>query len=504
MERAVLYARVSSKEQETEGYSIPAQLKFLHEYASKHTYSVVQEFVDVETAKKSGRPEFARMLAYVTDDPSVKHILVEKTDRLLRNFFDYHLIDQLISKKQNITIHLVKEGTILSADSRSSEKFVFGIKALMAKNFIDNLSEETKKGMLEKAEQGTYPSFAPYGYMNTMENGKRVLQHDPQTAPLIKKMFELYATGQYSLLSLKRKMLADGMVYRNGKNFYHSIVEKILKNEFYTGIFYWRGKKYENASHAPIITKELFREVQEQLARPAKQKSRKGLFAYTTLIKCGECGSSITAEIKKEKYIYYHCTGYEGACSRPYMREKIIDAAIETTLQELQITDEVQQMIMQELRDSLKEQLDLHATHVEQIEKEIRVLQNRIDQAYLDKLDRKIDETFWQEQNKKWLTEKELLAAKVQGYQRPNTAHLENAHFSIELAKRATGLFRSANVEQKRALVSLLVSNFFITAGNADLELKELYSLMRISSKTGNWRPQRESNPCFCRERATS
>jgi site-specific DNA recombinase len=164
MEKAVLYARVSSKEQEAEGYSIPSQLKFLHEYASKQNHRIAQEFVDVETAKKSGRPQFAQMLDCVAENATAKHILVEKTDRLLRNFFDYHLIDQLINKKRDITIHLVKEGTILNADSRSSEKFVFGIKALMAKNFIDNLSEETKKGMLEKAEQGTYPSFAPYGY----------------------------------------------------------------------------------------------------------------------------------------------------------------------------------------------------------------------------------------------------------------------------------------------------------------------------------------------------
>jgi site-specific DNA recombinase len=74
-----------------------------------------------------------------------------------------------------------------------------------------------KKGMLEKAEQGTYPSFAPYGYINVVENGKRNLRHDPQTAPFVRRMFELYATGQYSLLSLKNQMLADGMVYRNGK-----------------------------------------------------------------------------------------------------------------------------------------------------------------------------------------------------------------------------------------------------------------------------------------------
>jgi hypothetical protein len=137
----------------------------------------------------------------------------------------------------------------------------------------------------------------------------------------------------------------------------------------------------------------------------------------------------------------------------------------------------------------LKEQLEQHALHVEEIEKEIKVLQNRIDQAYLDKLDRKIDETFWQEQNKKWLTEKELLAAKVLGYQKPNASYLEHARFSIELAKRASQLFKSANVEQKRVLVSLLLTNFFVTAWNVDLELKTPYGLALVSSFTGNERP---------------
>ena len=88
-------------------------------------------------------------------------LLVEKTDRLYRNLKDWVTIDDL-----NLDIHFVKENVILSKDSRSSENFMHGIKVLMAKNYIDNLSEETKKGMVEKAEQGIYPSFAPLGYIN--------------------------------------------------------------------------------------------------------------------------------------------------------------------------------------------------------------------------------------------------------------------------------------------------------------------------------------------------
>ena len=148
----------------------------------------------------------------------------------------------------------------------------------MAENYIDNLSEEVRKGMLEKAAQGTYPSLAPYGYIHTKANEKKTIAINPEEAPHVKKMFELYATGNYSLKPLRKKMLDDGMIYRNGKSFYKSKVELILKNEFYTGVFYWGGRKYEDAVHEPIISKVLFNQVQAMFNKSGKSKSRKGLF----------------------------------------------------------------------------------------------------------------------------------------------------------------------------------------------------------------------------------
>jgi DNA invertase Pin-like site-specific DNA recombinase len=126
----------------------------LNEYAVTHSFNVVKEFVDNETAKKVGRTNFGEMIKFLRKNTTVKTILVEKTDRLYRNFKDYVLLDEF----EGIEIHLVKENTILSDNSRSHEKFIHGIKVLMAKNYIDNLSEEVKKGMLQKASQGEYPS----------------------------------------------------------------------------------------------------------------------------------------------------------------------------------------------------------------------------------------------------------------------------------------------------------------------------------------------------------
>ncbi len=147
MNIGVIYARVSSRDQEIEGFSIPAQIKVLQEYASKNQITVIQIFTDVETAKRAGRTQFSKMVGYISEN-SIAHILVEKTDRLLRNITDYATIDGLI-EQSGVKVHLVKENVVLSRDSRSNEKFIFGIKALMAKNYVDNLSEEVRKGMTE-------------------------------------------------------------------------------------------------------------------------------------------------------------------------------------------------------------------------------------------------------------------------------------------------------------------------------------------------------------------
>ena len=149
MKKAVIYARVSSKEQGKEGFSIPARLKLLKDYARKNNIKVSQEFIDVETAKKAGRGQFNEMLDFLEKNKDIKDILCEKTDRLYRNLNDYVLIEDL-----DLVIHLVKENEILSKDSKSHQKFIHGVKVLMAKNYVDNLSEETKKGMLQKASEG--------------------------------------------------------------------------------------------------------------------------------------------------------------------------------------------------------------------------------------------------------------------------------------------------------------------------------------------------------------
>src|ERR1019366_7234668 len=156
---AVIYARVSSREQHEEGFSIEAQVKFLRAAASKDGFEIVREFIEVESAKAAGRKQFAEMVAFFKRNRTCRNLLVEKTDRLYRNQRDALTLEDL-----DIEIHFVKENETLSRDAKSQIKFMHDIRLAMARNYSENLREEVKKGMGEKSSQGTYPGRAPFGY----------------------------------------------------------------------------------------------------------------------------------------------------------------------------------------------------------------------------------------------------------------------------------------------------------------------------------------------------
>ncbi len=281
--KAVLYARVSSAEQEREGYSIPAQITLIEEYAQKHGYTIVKSFIESETAKKTGRKEFNAMVQFLDTHSDVPHVLVEKTDRLYRNLKDYIRINP---EEKNIRIHFVKENQILDHDSKSDAKFMHHIQLAMAKRYVDSLSEEVQKGMRAKAEAGHYPSFPPLGYTGVGVEGKRLMVLDQDRAPYIKKAFELAATGNYSFQKIAEIMGKEGLRSRKGHPLSKSCIQTLLSRELYKGTFTWRNKPYIG-SHVPLISPALFERVQEAMQDRSKPKLCKHSFTYSGMFRCG-------------------------------------------------------------------------------------------------------------------------------------------------------------------------------------------------------------------------
>jgi DNA invertase Pin-like site-specific DNA recombinase len=247
-------------------------------------------------------------------------ILAWHPDRLARNSVDGGKI-----------IYLVDTGVISEMkfptfwfDPTPQGKFMLSIAFSQSKYYVDNLSENIKRGHRNKVKEGIWPQMSPLGYVN---KNKRIVP-DENIAPLIKKTFEAYATGSFTLRELRDKFNTLGLKRKSGKELAVSNYQKLLKNPIYTGLMKYNGEIFEG-KHEPIITKKLFDSVQEVMVRKSKPKSR-GLkpYLYRGFFRCGECGCFITTETQKG-HNYLRCTKRKNPCSQKYTREEIITSEIQ-------------------------------------------------------------------------------------------------------------------------------------------------------------------------------
>jgi site-specific DNA recombinase len=463
---AVIYARVSSRDQERGGFSIPAQRKLLRCYARDNEIAITAEFTDVETAGRAGRSEFGAMVRYLRKYPSCTAILVEKTDRLYRNLKDWVMLDEL-----GVEIHLVKEGVVLSEASVSSEKFVHGIKVLMAKNYIDNLSEETRKGMLEKARQGLWPSRAPIGYLNVMRSdGKRVIEPDPELGPLVAKVFEWYEAGCCALTELTEKARTAGLAYRHSrKPLPRSKIHALLRNPVYMGDFVWAGERYKGI-HDPLVARVTWDCVQETLSSRARRRRRRRRhqFAFSGLIRCGVCADEgkrflLVAEIKKERYVYYHCEECKRRRRATYVREeKIVEAYVNVLAMahpDLHVLAEAAAALRGDV--ALDAGSDSDQRELAGLQAELDEIQSRMDMAYDDRLAGRIDADYFHCRSREWRSRMDFLRRRIADCEAAMRQTRTERDGALELGQLLEIFQKTAEPAQRRRFIETLHSNSF-------------------------------------------
>ncbi|MGN6720326.1 MAG: recombinase family protein, partial [Candidatus Binatia bacterium] len=385
----------------------------------------------------------------------------------------------------------VKENAVISRDSRSSEKFIHGIKVLMAKNYVDNLSEEAKKGMTEKACQGIWPSFAPLGYLNVECGGKRFIQTDPALSGFIRKIFEWYATGQYSLSEVTKLALNDGFAFRqSGARVPKSTIYKILTNRIYTGEFDWAGERYQG-THEPIISKNLFERVQSVFAEKRRHLMRrqKHNWTFQGLVSCGRCGCAFTTEIKKARYVYYHCTQYKGKWHTQYVRQEELDRHFREALAAIAIDEKALVWMVAALKESHVDKKQHHDESVARLQKQYQQLQNRLDAMYVDKLDGKISQQYFNRQSNLWRDEQSKLSAQIAAQQNANISYIDSGVKILELAQRAVILYETQSMQEKRRILHFVLSNSVWK----DDRLEPVYKKPFDFLAENNWKAQRRN-----------
>ena len=487
MKKAILYARVSSKEQAEHGYSIAAQVELLTNYAVKNDLEIVESFEDQETAKQAGRTHFAEMLRFLKANPDVGIVLCEKTDRLYRNFKDYVALEEF-----DLSIHLVKENEVLSRESRSHQKFIHGIKVLMAKNYIDNLSEEVKKGLYKKFDEGLWPCLAPPGYTNNKDTG--MVEPIQPYADQIRLLFEWYASGNYSLKTLRKVARQHGFIHRKTQRPYPmTTLHRILSNPFYYGLMEWAGRQGVG-KHTPLISKALFNRVQAVLSGKHHGTETKRGFAYTGILICDRCGCSITAEIKKGRYVYYHCTGHKGKCGNGYIRQEQLDEYLADIVKAVQIPDDVAKWMIGLLETESHDIVKQHEEHRKSVEQRMAKLLDLKDRAYEDKLNGRVGQDQWDRSSKKW--DQEIAEIKLFLQQPfPLKEFITRAEETIELAKSLHTQYVMQNPAEKRKLLQILLSNCTYDRGRLTPIYKKPFDILVKGNENQKWLGSRDSNP---------
>jgi len=495
----VLFSRVSSKSQEETGYSLPVQRKLLQDYAERKDFRIVERFSISESASgKKQRKIFNEMMSYVKKN-NVKIICVEKVDRLTRNFQDSLLIDEWLKKDTERQVHFVKQNLVIHQNSKSHEKFQWDIYVVLARHHSNNLSEETKKGLLGKALSGWYPGSRKRGYiLMKIEDSKKSIwaldKGEKSEIPFIKKAFELYANTDWSLKKLRQEMLKEGWRFKNGNPIPKSNLAFILNDIFYCGKFKWKEEIYKG-KHKPIISEELFQIVQQKLKRKYNSKYRQHNHLFKGMLKCGECGYSITAEIQKG-HTYYHCTHFKPCNQRKYIRQKEIEKQILDSFDEITIKDKkLLELISETLRESHAEEITYHNQILTTLNKRYQALQNRLDAIYIDKLDKNIMPEKYSQLEADFRKQQKETREEINKHEKANINYFELGSNLLELSVKAKQIYLNREkVEDKRRLLHLIFSNLILKDGKVDKTYTKPFQIISERVKNEDVLPGLDSN----------
>ena len=268
----------------------------------------------------------------------------------------------------------------------------------------------------------------------------------------------------------------------------------MLKNIFYTGVFEFEGRIYSNAKHKAIISKELFYRVQDRLSNPQKKKKRNFDLTYSGLIKCGHCGCQLVGEVKKGKYVYYHCTGNRGGtCKSDYINETKIDKVVSEVLKLLIIPFEIRQKISNALRVEHEKKNNCSKEIKSNIQKQVSVLENRIEKLFQDKLDGIITYEQWKTFNDKWQVEKDKLSFQLEEINKLDKEFYDKADIILGFTDNAHQYYLQGNLYQKRKILEIISEKITYKDKNFDIELKPIFRQIAenqyiFSSKNTNTR----------------
>jgi len=450
-----IYTRKSTDSEERQVLSIEAQLAELKEFAAKEKLEIVASLCEAKTAKEPGRTVFGEMLARI-EKGEAQGILAWHPDRLARNSIDGGKIIYLLDTGK---IKDLKFPTFWF-DSTPQGKFMMNIAFGQSKYYIDNLSENIKRGHRAKLRKGIWPNFAPLGYSNNPKT--RAIDIDSEKAPLVRKAFELYSTGEYTLKALAKVLDHAGLRSYKGNVLSVSCVQRLLQNPIYYGVFSFNGEIYDG-THEPIISKTLFDSVQQVMSnRGKKKRKRKHEFAFSGLMRCGNCDCLITAE-KQKGHHYYRCTKKKQPCYEKYLREEDLVEQMKAIIQKVSLPDDWANNMLAEIdkeQEQAKEETKVFVQNLQAKKTEIEAKAENLLDLFIG--GKGIEPEEYQAKKQKLLNEKLDIQQKIKDLEQKGNNWLEPMKEMIFASSQAKILLSQNDNQEIRAFLKNIGSNFIL------------------------------------------
>lgn len=456
--KAIILARVSDKKQD----SNEAQVNRISDYVRYKELTVWKTFEIEESSTKGDREKFQEVVKEIIRSKEPIALVVDTVDRLQRSFRESVQLDDL-RKAGKLCIHFYRENLVLHKDSNSADLLRWDMAVMFARSYVLQLSDNVKRKFEQKRRNGELVGKAPIGYLNIgTEKAKDVIA-DPKTAHLIQKMFALYATGNYSMLTLRDHITKEGLLGDNGKPIGISMVEHILKNPFYYGEMLSRGNLYPH-KYQPLIAKSQYDKCQAVRLGWGKKPFQYAAkpFIFRGLITCATCGCTMSPEIKKGKYVYYSCTNARKAmCNKKvYVSEKELLMPVYEVLNALKsISQEKIDTIVEYLKQSCDSKDIYHRNSLESLRQEYDGLQEKIQRLTDLLLDGTVTKEIYDMKLRALKNRQRDIDWQLKNHTEADENYYITASTVLNLAKNALDIFESSEVPEKRKLLNFMLQN---------------------------------------------
>ena len=497
--KAVILARVSTEEQKEAGNSLPAQQARLVNYVQK-SYSKTngsklildKQFVFDESAYKEHRKEFQKVIDYVVSHKEVVAFCCDKVDRLSRDFLIGLPQLEKLRREGKIELHFPSDNLVLHKDSPATDLFHFNIAVSLAQYYSNAIGDNVKRAFEQKRRNGEWTGTAPIGYMSVaLDAGKRLRKDivlDPDRAHLIKALFELYSSGNYSITTLWNKVTEMGLRSRKGAELSRAHIHNILNDPFYYGQPYSRKHGLYATQHPypKLITKELYDKCQEVQSGRSKSHSKmvsNDQFIFKGLLPCVHCGCLMSPEIKIKKsglkYVYYSCTNAKGNCKKVYVPESMLLKPVYDVLEGFsKIPKEVQERLVLELRKAHEGAAEFHEKEVKRIQSEYNRLQKRLDELLDMRLDQSITKNDYDKKQQELRDKQNLLNIELEEHTHADHQYHIHVDTVFNLARRMKEIFVGSEPLEKRAFLNFLLQNPTVDGKKLDFTLRKPFNLL--------------------------